>query len=524
VTPHLDIDAVALDPQILTEEIARRENVILTPEYFRDDPLGFTMWDFPWGRRGVLERFDGPDTWQKEFLTELGEEIKSRKFDGRNSVAPIRMTRSAGKGVGKSVLVAILTNYIVKCWPFCQGTITANTFSQLETRTWATIQHWFRLSKSSGEFNIGATGVSHKAHRKSWQCTPQTCREENAEAFAGQHAANSIGFYIMDESSGIPEKIWETAVSGMVDGMPAIFAFGNPTRNNGKFFRINFGDERNRWKNGVIDGRDSMITNKETIKEEIDYHGEDSDYVRVYIKGLPPKASDMQYIDSDRVFKAQTREVDVLDDEPLVAGVDLARGGGDKAVIRFRQGDDARTIEPIKIPAEETRDSMKLVAKLADLATQLHGPKKKKVQVWFVDGGGIGGPIIDRMKQLGFTNFVEIQFGAECPDQRHYANMRAWMWYKMREALGSRLAIDKDRALETDLTSVGLGRSDKLDRLVLESKQDMKKRGLSSPDDGDALALTYARPVAPVQKTYGASPKSILSREGRAFSDSWMAS
>jgi len=494
---------------LLEEKIKRREAKPQSLARFREDPLGFTMWDFPWGRAGTpLEHFDGPDTWQKEFLAELGEQVRSRHFDGHTPVAPIKMTRSAGKGVGKSVLVAILCNYIIKTWPFSQGTITANTFSQLETKTWAAIQHWFGLSRSSNDFIVSGAGVQHKIHKKSWQCHPETCREENAEAFAGQHAANSVGFFILDESSAVPEKIFETAESQLVDGMPMIFAFGNPTRSSGKFFKINFGIEKNRWNNGfnngVVDARDCKVPNKKTIAEEIEYRGgEEDDYVRVYIRGLPPNASDMQYIDSGRVFASQVRVVEVLSDEPVVAGVDLARGGGDKAVIRFRQGDDARSIPPIKIPAEQTRDSMLLVAKLADLATRtING---KKVAAWFVDGGGIGGPIIDRLQQLGHKNFFEIQFGAACPDPRHFANMRAWMWSRMRDALGSRLAIDKDRELEMDLTSVGLGRPDKTDRIILESKEDMRKRGLASPDDADALCfvkntmIRTAKGLIPIQ-------------------------
>lgn len=215
----------------------------------------------------------------------------------------------------------------------------------------------------------------------------------------------------------------------------------------------------------------------------------------------------MQFIESEKVWEAQKRpDPEVLDDEPLVAGVDLARGGGARAIIRFRRGADARSIPPIKIPSEETRDSTRLIAKLADLSHKPFGPKKLKVSAWFLDGGGVGGPIIDRMKQLGHENFIEIQFGSQCPDPRHYVNMRAWMWAQMRDWLGSSGAIDGDRELEADLTNVGLGKSDKSDRLVLESKEAMAKRGLASPDDGDALALTFARKVAVPKEPYRTEP------------------
>ena len=486
---------------------------------FREDPLGFTMWDLPWGLPGELEHFQGPDNWQKEFLAELGEEIRKRKFDGHTPVAPIRMTRSAGKGIGKSALVGMLCNYLVKCWPNCQGTVTANTYVQLETRTWAMIEKWFRLSRSSDNFRVTGSGIQHKGVGKAWACFPKTCSPENSVAFAGQHAADSVQFYIFDESSNIEDIIWETAMSGMVDGMPMIFAFGNPTRSSGKFFKINFGDERDYWNHKAIDARDCMIPNKQTLAEDVEREGgEDSDYVRVYIRGINPNAGDMQYIDNARVYAAQKRIPEILANEPLIAGVDLARGGGDKAIVRFRRGDDARSIPPLKFTPDETRDSMRLVAKLTDLATRTFNGKR--VDVWFLDGGGVGGPIIDRMLQLGHSNFIEIQFGSECPDKRHFANMRIWMWNKMRDHLGTRLAIDKDKDLEADLTGVGLAKSDNTDRKCLESKEHMKKRGLHSPDDGDALALTYAQPVAPVSAP--SPPRNARIRSAPPSSNGWM--
>ncbi len=491
-------EAAARSVQELWKEKARREDAKPeTIKKFYADPLGFVMWNWNWGKIGSLERFTGPDEWQRDFLMDVAEKVKSRNFDGRNAVIPIREAVAAGHGIGKGVMAAFITTWLMSTRPYAKGTVTANTFTQLETKTWATIQHWFRTGRTAGDFLISGGGIRHREYNKSWECTPQTCREENSEAFAGQHAATSSSFYIFDESSTIPEKIWEVAEGGLSDGEPHIYAFGNPTRPSGKFFRIVFGSEKARWTSTVVDARTCAMPNKKVIAEWIDDYGEDSDFVRVRVRGLPPTSSDMQFIESQRVYDAQKRDPIVLDDEPLVAGVDLARGGGDKAVIRFRRGADAQSIKPIKIPGEDVRDSTRLVAKLTDLATQQFGGRKLKVAVWFLDGGGIGGPIIDRMKQLGHDNFVEIGFGNACPDSRHYANMRAWMWAKMRDWLGQSGAIDMDRELEGDLTNVGLGRPDKNNRIILESKEDMAKRGIASPDDGDALALTFARPVVP---------------------------
>jgi hypothetical protein len=137
---------------------------------------------------------------------------------------------------------------------------------------------------------------------------------------------------------------------------------------------------------------------------------------------------------------------------------------------------------------------MKLVTLVADaLARNYNG---RKIAMLFVDatGGSIGGPIADRLRQLGHKNVVDVQFGGESPDPK-YANFRAYMWGRMRDWL-PRGAIDATPALEVDLTGPGYFH-DKRDRLLLESKEQMKKRGLDSPDDGDALALTFAQAVTP---------------------------
>ena len=226
-------------------------------QQFHHDPLGFVLAAYPWGEPGtMLEKYEGPDAWQREFLKDLGEEVRKRRFDGKNPVAPIRMAVASGHGTGKSVLVAMLVNWITSTRPNCRGTITANTFTQLSTRTWAAVQHWTSLCITGHWFNVSGEKLYHKGAPKTWFCSAQTCKEENSEAFAGQHAADSTSFYIGDESSAIPDKIFEVAEGGLTDGEPMIFLFGNPTRKDGKFYRAVFGEENGRWKHYSIDSRD----------------------------------------------------------------------------------------------------------------------------------------------------------------------------------------------------------------------------------------------------------------------------
>lgn len=460
-----------------------------------DDPLRFVLEGYPWGEPGPLQHHaDGPDAWQRALLTWLGEAAKARAFDGHTAVAPVRAAVSSGHGIGKSVMAAWLVDWIMSTRPHCQGTITANTFTQLETKTWASIQRWTKLCLTAPWFTVTSNRMYHPDHKDSWFCAPQSSKEENSEAFAGQHAADSTSFYLVDEASAIPDAIFDVAEGGLTDGEPMIFLFGNPTRTGGKFHRACFGSEQARWHPIVVDARESRFTNKAQIAEWAQDYGEDSDFFRVRVRGLPPSASDVQFIGLDLVSAAQKRVVQPLPDDPLVCGLDLARGGMDECVFRFRRGVDARSIPPIRVPGQQARDSMKLVSLAADVLSRDY--QGRHVAALFVDatGGSIGGPIADRLRQLGHSGVIDVQFGGESPDPR-YANMRAYIWGRLRDWL-PRGAIDTFSGLEMDLTGPGY-RHDKQDRLLLESKEEMKKRGLDSPDDGDALALTFAQTLAP---------------------------
>jgi len=460
---------------------------------YYDDPLGFVLFAYPWGEKGALEDFSGPDTWQREFLEDLGREVRARKFDGVHPVKPVRMAAASGHGIGKSTLVAWLTNWIMSTRPDSIGTITANTFTQLSTKTWASIQKWTRLSINAHWWTITTQRMYSNQFPETWFCSAQTCKEQNSEAFAGQHSATSSSFYIFDEGSAVPDMIFEVAEGGLTDGEPFEFIFGNPTRNDGQLHKVCFGGQRDLWNHRSIDSRTSAITNKEQIQEWLLTYGEDSDFFKVRVRGLPPAASELQFIDSTRVLQAQQNEPLSLSDDPLIVGVDVSGGGESWNVIRFRRGFDARTIPPIRIPGEHGRDRQVVIGKLAELLADKS--PERKIAAMFVDSA-FGAPIVERLHTMGFQNVVEVNFGGKSSDV-HMLNMRAFMWNACKDWL-PRGAIDKnDERLEIDLCGPGYHLNN-TNQLVLESKQSMQKRGVGSPDDGDALVLTFAQPVAPV--------------------------
>jgi hypothetical protein len=408
-----------------------------------------------------------------------------------HTVAAVRVAIASGHGIGKSTIVAWLVDWIMSTRPYAAGTITANTFTQLSTKTWAQIQKWTALCITASWFRLTGDKMYHVAYPASWFCSAQSSKEENSEAFAGQHAATSSSFYFFDEASAIPDKIFEVAEGGLTDGESFIFLFGNPTRNSGKFWKVCFGPDRPRWLHRSIDSRSSALTNKAQIAEWEHDYGEDSDFFRVRVRGVPPRASDLQFIGTDRVQAAQSNAALSLADDPLIAGVDVSGGGSAWNVCRFRRGFDARTRAPIRFPGDFGREN--LIAKLSEVLAERD--PLKRVAMMFIDSA-FGSPIVERLHLLGYDNVVEVNFGGKPPDI-HQLNMRAYMWNAMKEWL-PRGAIDKnEERLEVDLTGPGW-HLNKSNQLVLESKEDMQKRGVSSPDDGDALALTFAQVVAPV--------------------------
>jgi hypothetical protein len=451
------------------------------------DPLRFVEEGYDWPIKGE----ESPDRWQSNVLVELGRAVEARGFDGVNAVLPIREAVSSGHGIGKSVLIAWIVDWLMSTRRNAIGTVTANTNDQLEKKTWAAIREWTARCITAHWFEINSQIMYRKGFRATWFCSPQSCAEENSEAFAGQHAKDSTSFYLFDEASAVPPSIHEVAEGGLTDGEPFFLMFGNMTRNTGKFHEAVFGTRRDRWTSHVIDSRDCKFSNKALIAEWADDYGEDSDFFRVRVLGLPPKANELQYIDLDRVQAAQKRVPDVLADEPLICGVDVSGGGSAWTVARFRRGQDGRSIQPIRISGEKSRDRGHIVSTLAEALNSLH--EGQPIAAMFIDMA-FGAAVVERLRAMGHLNVFEVNFGGESPEPRKDVNLRAFMYRKCKEWLPTGAIPKTDVRLETDLTGPGF-HLDKKNRLVLESKESMQKRGVASPDDSDGLVLTWASPV-----------------------------
>ena len=472
---------------------------------FYDDPLGFVMYAYKWDSDPALqivklpdqyrERFNceyGPDQWACEFFDDLGAKIKDRGFDGIHAVDPIRMSTISGHGIGKSATTAMLVNFIMSTRPYCKGTVTANTAAQLSSKTWSEVAKWTKRCITGHWFEIstgkGAMRMRHLQHKESWFCDAQTCREENSEAFAGQHAVDSTSFYIIDEASRVPNKIWEVAEGGLTDGEPMIFAFGNGTQNSGAFYDTHH-KMRHRWSNRQIDSRNVAITNKALHQQWIDDYGLDSDFVKVRVRGMFPSMSVLSLIsekDVDAAYGRQLRK-DQYDFAPVIITCDPAWTGEDELVIGKRQG---LVFHILRVMPKNDNDY--------HVATILAALEDEHMADAVIIDAGYGTGIYSAGKTMGRQWHI-VWFSAESKNPG-CINKRAEMGVSVRDWLKEGGCIPEDVGLHDELISIEtVPRAD--GKIQLESKKDAKARGLVSPNRFDALGLSFALPVQKKNRT-----------------------
>jgi len=460
----------------------------------KEVPRNFVEFVYPWGKKGTPLEFQRVRGWQAETLDEVGYQIKYNGNRTLNGLDP-KMWQSAdcsGRGIGKSSLVAWLSQWNVSCNIGSSTVITANTETQLKSRTWAEMGKWHTLMINGHWFERGSLTLKPapwfvEAVKNDlaidegyYYVMGQTWSEEDPDAFAGLH--NPFGVtLIFDEASGIPQSIHDVSEGFFTE--PVIhrywFQFSNGRRNSGAFYQC-FRKNRDMWRTRHIDSRTVEGTDKEYLQKIVDKNGVDSYKARVEVLGKFPLAGDKQFISEKAVEAAKKREVVKDNGAPLIMGVDIARYGKDKSSIRFRKGRDARSI-PGRLYAK--KDNMFMAHEIASLADEYD------VDAIHIDAGN-GTGVIDRLRELGYK-VTEVWFGAKTPSPE-WANVRSEIWGKMRDWLDGG-CIDDTQRLTDDLTAPEYGYKDKAGEsaIQLESKDDMRERGEASPDDGDALAVTF---------------------------------
>lgn len=466
------------------------------------DPLAFVLGAFPWGEPDtLLERFSGPEPWQEEILAAIRDGLL-------DTSSAIQLAVASGHGIGKSALVAWIILWAFTTAPDTLGVVTANTEPQLKTKTWARLGEWFNMFIGREHFKLTATALLSRdpTRERTWRIDMIPWSETNPEAFAGLHNRGKRVLLIMDEGSGIADVIYETAEGALTDADTEIIwcVFGNPTRNSGRFRELFPGGRfANIWRTWKIDSRTVSITNKKQIQRWVDSYGEDSDFVRIRVRGEFPRQGLMEFFNASEIDAAMAREVEGSKYDPLAVGVDVARFGANNSVIFARKGRDARSIPRQVFNGLST---VELAAKVFEFHNTF------RPDGIMIDGGGVGGGVVDNVRRMHLGCY-EVQFGGKDDvggsvwniQGERYANKRAAMYGALREWVKVG-ALPNDPDLKAAAMAIRYTFNTR-DEIVLESKEDiLEEHPDISLDDLDALVLTFAYPLSAHSHAGGQHP------------------
>lgn len=416
----------------------------------------------------------GPEQWQGLFLRDVGNAIVegNRRFSVR-----------AGHGVGKTTIEAWLILWFVLFHRDLKVPVTANSQDQLRDVVWAEIARWHRVLPEFLRAQIEVKGerVYIKADPEGAFAVARTARPEKPEALQGFHAS-SIAFFI-EEASGIEDVIFETAGGALSSENSWVFMFANPTRTSGYFYRSHHGN-RASWRVYHIPCSSSWRVSPTYAAEVAKEYGLESNVYRVRVEGDFPRSDDDAVIPLWLIEAAVIRDVSPTD-SAVVWGLDVARFGDDSTALAKRRGN------VLLCAVREWRkyDLMQTVGIVVKDYSE--SPLEDRPSSINVDVIGMGGGVVDRLRELGLpARGINV---SELPavDDGRYMRLRDELWFKARDWFDTRaVTMPRDDGLMSEL--VGPSYKIPAGKIKVESKDEMKKRGVKSPNKADAFCLTFA--------------------------------
>lgn len=427
---------------------------------YRSDPVAFV--------RNVLKI--EPDPWQEQFLRAL-------------AAGKRRISVRSGHGVGKSsaaswaVLWFILTRLPHKV------VITAPTAAQLFDALFAELKTQIgRLPPVLRDaLNVTSDRVELKGAPDEGFVSARTSSKERPEALQGIHSANVM--LLADEASGIPEEVFEAAAGSMSGHDAVTILLGNPGRRSGLFFRTHH-ELKDDWWTMRVSSADSPRVSPDFVRQIAATYGEGSNAYRVRVLGEFPVTDDDTLISRELVDAAAVRDVAMAMSAPLVWGLDVARFGGDRTVLAERRLNVVSSLQ--------TWRGLDLMATCGVVKAKWDAlaEKDRPVEI-MVDSIGLGAGVEDRLRELGLpVRGVNVSESAAMNPQA--AKLRDDLWLQVKQWLEKRdCKLPNDADLLDELsaptytfTSTG--------KLKVEGKDELRRRGMRSPDKADALALTFA--------------------------------
>ena len=414
-----------------------------------------------------------PFDYQAEFLRALLDERK--------------MSVKSGHGTGKSTTASWAMLWFMLLRYPCKVVVTAPTSSQLFDAMFAELKRWINeLPKELQQLlNVKSDRVELVSAPAEAFISCRTARAETPEALAGVHSDNVL--LIIDEASGVPEQVYEAAAGSMSGHNATTLMLSNPTRSSGTFF-----ESHNRmahsWWTRTWSCKDSPLVSHEFVDEMELRYGPESNAYRVRVLGEFPLSDDNTIIPYHLVEAAQNRDVVVSDEATVVWGLDVARFGSDATALCKRQGPIVTELRSWR-GLDLMQTTGRIVAEYEALA-----PSKRPAEI-LVDSIGVGSGVVDRLQELGLpVRGVNV---AESPSMGDtYMNLRSELWFKCKAWLEDRSCkLPKDDQLIAELTAIRYSFTSS-GKMKAESKDEMRKRGLGSPDLADALCLTMASDAA----------------------------
>lgn len=440
-------------------------------DVYWEDPVAFA--------EDILKFY--PDEWQRNVLYDLANH-------------PFVSVRS-GQGVGKTSLEAVSVIWYLCCRPNPKVVCTAPTRQQLNDVLWAEIAKWLNSSVVKNFLKWTKTKVYMIGNEERWFATARTAtKPENMQGFHEDYM-----LFVVDEASGVADDIME-AILGTLSGYEnKLLMCGNPTRTSGVFYDSHHKD-RVDYKTHKVSSYDSPRANKDNIERLIRKYGEESDVVRVRVFGEFPKAEPDTFIHLEKVESATMREVyvdengnrNIPEDAPLEIGVDVARYGDDETVIIPRIGKYVPSIYTYN-----KQSTMETAGNVIKIAREVMIEFGRSSCVIKIDDDGVGGGVTDRLREIVYEeglyiDVIDCHNGAKAESDEKYFNWGSESWATLRDYLhDGDIQIPNDEDLVGQLTTRKYRVTSK-GKIQLESKEEMKKRGLRSPDRADALVLAFA--------------------------------
>lgn len=429
-------------------------------EHIRENPL--------WFHREVL----GIDPWGKQI--DIIESVKNH----RNTAV-----RSCNGG-GKTFILPRIALWFLYAFPESVVINTAPTHRQMEFQYWRN----FREAYNVARYPLGGTLLKTRFDiDENWFALGVSSSEHSVEKFQGWHAKHIL--IIFDEAPGVSPAIYDATVGALSGGETVRFVLiGNPTQNSGQFYDAFTDPTFNKihisafdipnviQKKQVVPG----LSTWEWVEETRQKYGEDSDIYRVRVLGEFPNQSSDTLIAISLIENAFDAEREKYGDSEII-GVDVARFGDDSSAFVYRKGNYAKVLEVI-----QGNDTMQIAGKTKNYLKEY--PHAKAA----IDVIGVGAGVYDRLKEQDDVSerITGVNFASQARETEEYANVRAESWGTVKNWLKDAI-LDKHEGFyqlaqpKYKINSRG--------QIILEPKEDMKKRGVKSPDVGDALAMTLAR-------------------------------